>query len=120
VVGEGKDPVKKEKVKSKVVFGKRGDRVVAFFQTAATALAEGQRGERDVRRQLSDANPKRADDALSPIDRAAAVDGSLFEMRGARLVVRASGTDALIRYYIETTSRKRLDSLEHFVASLTI
>jgi hypothetical protein len=33
VVAEGKDPVKKEKVKSKVVFGKRGDRVVAFYIT---------------------------------------------------------------------------------------
>jgi hypothetical protein len=33
VVAEGKDPVKKEKVKSKVVFGKRGDRVVAFYLT---------------------------------------------------------------------------------------
>ncbi len=33
VVAEGRDPVKKEKVKSKVVFGKRGDRVVAFYLT---------------------------------------------------------------------------------------
>ena len=33
VMAEGKDPVKKEKVKSKVVFGKRGDRVVAFYLT---------------------------------------------------------------------------------------
>jgi len=33
VVAESKDPVKKEKVKSKVVFGKRGDRVVAFYLT---------------------------------------------------------------------------------------
>jgi len=33
VVAEGKDPVKKEKVESKVVFGKRGDRVVAFYLT---------------------------------------------------------------------------------------
>lgn len=33
VVAEGKDPVKKERVKSKVVFGKRGDRVVAFYLT---------------------------------------------------------------------------------------
>jgi hypothetical protein len=33
IVAEGKDPVKKEKVKSKVVFGKRGDRVVAFYLT---------------------------------------------------------------------------------------
>ncbi len=33
IVAEGKDLVKKEKVKSKVVFGKRGDRVVAFYLT---------------------------------------------------------------------------------------
>jgi len=33
VVAEGKDPVKKEMVKSKVIFGKRGDRVVAFYLT---------------------------------------------------------------------------------------
>ena len=33
VVVEGKDPIKKEQVKSKVVFGKRGDRVVAFYLT---------------------------------------------------------------------------------------
>jgi hypothetical protein len=33
VVAEGKDPVKKEKVKSKVVFGRRGERVVAFYLT---------------------------------------------------------------------------------------
>ena len=33
VVAEGKDPIKKEKVRSKVVFGKRGDRIVAFYIT---------------------------------------------------------------------------------------
>jgi len=33
IIAEGKDPVKKEKVKSEVVFGKRGDRVVAFYIT---------------------------------------------------------------------------------------
>ena len=33
VMAEGKDPVRGEKVKSKVVFGKRGDRVVAFYIT---------------------------------------------------------------------------------------
>ena len=33
IVAEGKDPVRKEKVKSEVVFGKRGDRVVAFYLT---------------------------------------------------------------------------------------
>jgi hypothetical protein len=33
VLVEGKDPIKKEKVRAKVVFGKRGDRVVGFYIT---------------------------------------------------------------------------------------
>jgi len=33
VTVEGRDPVKKEKVRAKVVFGKRGDRVVGFYMT---------------------------------------------------------------------------------------
>lgn len=33
VLVEGKDPVKKEKAKAKVIFGKRGERVVAFYLT---------------------------------------------------------------------------------------
>jgi hypothetical protein len=33
VVAEGKDPVKGEKVRAKVVFGKRGERVVGFYIT---------------------------------------------------------------------------------------
>jgi len=33
VIVEGKDPVKKEKVRAKVVFGKRGDRVIGFYVT---------------------------------------------------------------------------------------
>jgi hypothetical protein len=33
VLVEGKDPVKKEKVRAKVVFGKRGGRIVGFYIT---------------------------------------------------------------------------------------
>jgi len=33
VLVEGKDPVKKEKVRAKVIFAKRGDRVVGFYIT---------------------------------------------------------------------------------------
>lgn len=33
VIVEGKDPVKKEKVRAKVVFGKRGDRIIGFYIT---------------------------------------------------------------------------------------
>lgn len=33
VIVEGKDPVKKEKAKAKVIFGRRGERIVAFYLT---------------------------------------------------------------------------------------
>jgi hypothetical protein len=33
VIAEGRDSVKKEKVRSKIVFGKRGERVVAWYLT---------------------------------------------------------------------------------------
>jgi hypothetical protein len=40
VVVEGQDPVKKEKVRAKIIFGKRGDRVVSFYITQWRALDE--------------------------------------------------------------------------------
>jgi hypothetical protein len=33
VIAEGKDPVKKEMVRSKVIFGKRGERIVSWYLT---------------------------------------------------------------------------------------
>lgn len=38
VVVEGKDPVKKEKVRAKVVFGKRGERIVGWYITQWRAI----------------------------------------------------------------------------------
>jgi hypothetical protein len=40
VIVEGKDPVKKERAKSKVIFGKRGERVVSFYITQWRTMAE--------------------------------------------------------------------------------
>jgi hypothetical protein len=40
VIAEGRDPVKKEKVKTKIVFGKRGERVVAWYLTQWRTLDE--------------------------------------------------------------------------------
>jgi phosphomannomutase len=95
----------------------RRDSVVEFFRSQATSVTAG---EQQVRDRLRDANPAGAE-ALSHIETAAWIgDGSLFEMQGARLIVRASGTDALIRYYIETTSPDRLNSLRVFVSGLKL
>jgi hypothetical protein len=40
VIVEGKDPVRKEKVKAKVVFAKRGERVVSFYITQWRPISE--------------------------------------------------------------------------------
>ncbi len=40
VIVEGKDPVKKEKVRAKVVFAKRGNRVVSFYITQWRSIGE--------------------------------------------------------------------------------
>lgn len=100
---------------------RKRDQAVAFFRDAATGFAAGRQSDASVRERLGSANPAAATGALSAIELAAWVgDGSLFEMAGGRLVVRASGTDALLRYYIETTSRERLDALRRFVGGLTL
>jgi hypothetical protein len=40
LVLEGKDPIKKEKVRSKIVFGMRGERVVAFYINQWRSIAD--------------------------------------------------------------------------------
>ena len=95
------------------------DRAVAFFREAATAFATKRASAESVRDQLREANPAASIDAVPMINQAAWVgDGSLFDMAGARLIIRASGTDALLRYYVETTSRETLSALQQFVAGL--
>jgi len=94
------------------------DKAVAFFRDAANAFNSGQHAESGIRDRLQAANPSTRG-ALSAINSAAWIrDGSQFEMAGARLTIRASGTDALIRYYVETTSREKLDALQNFLAGL--
>ncbi|MBZ5523615.1 MAG: hypothetical protein LAP21_15380 [Acidobacteriia bacterium] len=97
------------------------DRVVAFFRDAAAEIARDAKKEESVRGKMSQAGGSAGMMALPAIQRAAWVgDGSLFEMAGARLVVRASGTDAVIRYYIEATSAETFDVLRHFTSGLRL
>jgi phosphomannomutase len=89
------------------------DRVVAFFKEAALGKKE------EMGRKLQTASSSA--EALPAITVGAWVsDGSLFEMEGARLVVRASGTDALIRYYIEATSPEKMETLQKFIGGIRL
>jgi phosphomannomutase len=95
------------------------DRVVTFFREAATEISRDISKEEAVRKKILQVSASGGAIALPVIQRAAWIgDGSLFEMEGARMVVRASGTDALIRYYIEATSAKILDDLERFASGV--
>lgn len=95
------------------------DRVVAFFKNAAMELAQAGKDGENVRRKMMQAGPAGA--ALPAIRGAAWVgDGSMFEMEGAQLVVRASGTDALIRYYVEATSAEGMSALEKFAHGIRV
>ena len=95
------------------------DRTVTFFREAALA-AESSKDA--TLQQLRSVNPGAADNAISPIKVAAWVNGdlALFEMSDCRLIVRASGTDALIRYYIDATNRERLNAIKNFVAGIKL
>lgn len=96
------------------------DRVVAFFKEAAAAISQDSGKKEDVWKKVAGAGGL-GGISLPTIQRAAWVgDGSLFEMEGARLVVRASGTDALIRYYVEATSPEKFDLLRNFTSAVRL
>ena len=44
----------------------------------------------------------------------------MFEMHDLRLIVRASGTDAVMRYYIDGTDRAAIEALTQFVREIRI
>lgn len=99
----------------------RRDQIVEFFRDAASSLSEGRRSPDAVKRILLAASPETQEAAVPELLLGAWIgDGSLFELDRARLIVRASGTDALIRYYLEATSSRSLENLRKFVSGLNL
>ena len=84
---------------AKAVGVERRDAVMAYFQGFAERASDPEALE-EIRRTLSS---RSRDPAPMPklVRVALAGDGVVFEGEGRRFLLRASGTDALLRYYVE-------------------
>lgn len=96
------------------------DSLVAFFRGVADGMSRGALSADVAREQLALAADVTSD--VLPELRAAhwIGDGSMFEWEGARLIVRASGTDALMRYYIDGIERNRVERLGAIIRNFRV
>jgi phosphomannomutase len=97
------------------------DRIVSFFRTLAEDHAAGRLAGDEVLRRLSALATGEARVAFPRLTGARWVgDGTLIDMDGLRLLVRASGTDAVMRYYLDATDRELLAAAGRWAAGLRV
>jgi phosphomannomutase len=86
------------------------DRVMAFFKRAAQEF-ESARPVEEICAEINE----RLTDGCKPIthpDRIQAVgDGILIEWNTSWCLIRPSGTEAVLRYYVEAPSKKEIESI---------
>jgi phosphomannomutase len=103
---------------------KRRDRVMDFFGHLADEHKAGRRSLQEIRQAIVDRAPQYADrlPALTRACRAGddLLHGMLFEAENLRFLVRASGTDALLRYYVESADSATVDGVQEMLRSLKI
>ncbi len=103
---------------------KKRDRVMDFFGHLADEHKAGRLSLQEVRQAIVDKAPHYADrlPALTKACRAGddLLHGMLFEAENLRFLVRASGTDALLRYYVESTDSATVDAIQEMLRSLKI
>jgi phosphomannomutase len=103
---------------------KKRDRVMDFFGGLADQHKAGKLSLEEVRRAIVAKAPKHADrfPALTQAYRLGndLLHGMLFEADNLRLIVRASGTDALMRYYVESTDSAALAAVQEMLRGLDI
>jgi phosphomannomutase len=102
------DPEKRQKAKM-AGFAKR-DRLVGFFKALAEAHQNGNKSLADIRAELQSSIQTNAlFDEVKNIFWAG--DGTFIEFLNYWFELRASGTDALLRYYLEGNSEETLNSV---------
>jgi phosphomannomutase len=92
----------------------RRDRTMAYFKGLVRRLREGGSLD-DVRAELN-ARRRPTDPPCPPLTAAyeagsGELDGPILEVDGAWAMLRASGTDALLRYYVEARTPAEADAL---------
>jgi phosphomannomutase len=95
------------------------DQVMAFFQVLAERFASG--GSLD---KMGDEINSRLAENDKPLPRPKKIcylgDGTLIECDTFWYVIRASGTDAVLRYYIEGKDREELDAAQKSLINMRI
>ncbi|HEX7511232.1 MAG TPA: hypothetical protein VF335_08030 [Chitinivibrionales bacterium] len=100
---------------------KKRDVTVAFFKTLIQDYQSGKATLTDLSVRINRAKPAGAAAVFPKITGAGWIgDGPLFESDGVRFIMRASGTDAVLRYYLEGTDKKFLENLLALVSDLQI
>jgi phosphomannomutase len=100
---------------------KRRDQVMEYFRVLVTDHREGRLDVEAVRREIL-SRATTAASQLSPLVAARWVegDGPLFEFTDTRVIVRASGTDAVLRYYGEGHTREAMRSAIQLFSGLRL
>lgn len=95
------------------------DHVMAYFQDLAERFAGGESLDKigdEINSKLSEGN--------KPLPRPTKIcflgDGTLIECEPFWYVIRASGTDAVLRYYIEGSDREELDAAQESLINMRI
>ena len=90
-----------------------------YFAGLADQHGAGRLSLDDIRSEL-DARSSR-EFSFPRLSRACSTgDGTLFEFEDSRFLLRASGTDALLRYYIESTDAESFEALGKALIDLKI
>ncbi len=103
---------------------RKRDRVMDFFGHLADEHKARRLSLQELRQAIVERAPQYAD-RLPPLTRACRagddlLHGMLFEAEKLRFLIRASGTDALLRYYVESTDSATVDAIQEMLRNLDI
>ncbi len=96
----------------------RRDAVVSYFRGLAEGVGRGDRSLEDVGKALNSARPDTAYEFDTPKSAGWVGDGSMLEFPRGRFILRASGTDAVLRYYVEGARVEEVEALARALREL--
>ncbi len=96
------------------------DRVMKFFRNLVAGHQAGRHSLRDIRREINARREGRTVEVPKPRKAYIAGDGVILESDRLRFIIRASGTDALLRYYVEGEDREAIRAVQRTLIDLVI
>ena len=100
---------------------RKRDRTMDFFKTLVDDYKNGNSTLQELRARINRAAPAGVSAVFPDILTVAWIgDGPMFESADVRFIMRASGTDAVLRYYLEGTHEESLNGVLNLVTQLDI